>query len=69
MYAAYQASIATATKEVKEFREVFTHPRTREVLDHATQSRKRNPMGISPWQPRDDPSWANLDDDKLESKP
>jgi len=53
--------MATAMKEVKEFKDLVTSSQTKEVLDHALQSRKKNSTGITPWRPRDDPNWAVLD--------
>ena len=53
--------MATAVKEVKDFKDLVSSEQTREVIDHAFQSRRKHTTGITPWRPRDDPEWATLD--------
>jgi len=53
--------MATAMTEVKEFKDLVSGEQTKEVIEHAMQSRRKHSTGITPWRPRDDPDWAVLD--------
>ncbi|OBT62669.1 hypothetical protein VE03_07502 [Pseudogymnoascus sp. 23342-1-I1] len=50
-----------ANSEVKQFREIMENPQSRQLFEHASQSRARNPAGITPWRITDDPNWLKRD--------
>ncbi|KFZ05773.1 hypothetical protein V501_08048 [Pseudogymnoascus sp. VKM F-4519 (FW-2642)] len=51
----------TANSEVKQFREIMENPQSRQLFEHASQSRAKNPAGITPWRITDDPDWLKRD--------
>jgi hypothetical protein len=55
MISSFSASMTTTREEMAVFRRLWTAESTREVLDHALQSRRENPMGIRPWRSTFDP--------------
>ncbi|OBT87851.1 hypothetical protein VE02_02126 [Pseudogymnoascus sp. 03VT05] len=50
-----------ANSEVKQFRETMENPQSRQLFEHASQSRAKNPAGITPWRITDDPDWLRRD--------
>ncbi|OBT42098.1 hypothetical protein VE00_06543 [Pseudogymnoascus sp. WSF 3629] len=50
-----------ANSEVKQFRETMENPQSRQLFEHASQSRAKNPAGITPWRITDDPNWLKRD--------
>ncbi|KFY27374.1 hypothetical protein V493_03539 [Pseudogymnoascus sp. VKM F-4281 (FW-2241)] len=50
-----------ANSEVKQFRETMENPQSRQLFEHASQSRLKNPAGITPWRITDDPDWLKRD--------
>ncbi|KAL5354678.1 hypothetical protein ACLOAV_000767 [Pseudogymnoascus australis] len=50
-----------ANSEVKQFREIMEDPQSRQLFEHASQSRSKNPAGITPWRITDDPNWLKRD--------
>ncbi|KFY72803.1 hypothetical protein V499_07067 [Pseudogymnoascus sp. VKM F-103] len=51
----------TANSEVKQFREIMENPQSRQLFEHTSQSRAKNPTGITPWRITDDPDWLKRD--------
>ncbi|KFY34214.1 hypothetical protein V494_06968 [Pseudogymnoascus sp. VKM F-4513 (FW-928)] len=51
----------TANSEVKQFKEIMENPQSRSLFEHASQSRAKNPAGITPWRITDDPDWLKRD--------
>ncbi|OBT78328.1 hypothetical protein VF21_02201 [Pseudogymnoascus sp. 05NY08] len=50
-----------ANSEVKQFRETMENPQSRQLFEHVSQSRAKNPTGITPWRITDDPDWLKRD--------
>lgn len=61
LYPALQQSLANGVKDVKDFKESMTSRETTKVITRAAQSRQKNPLGIKPWRPKDDPNWTRMD--------
>lgn len=58
IFSSFAESVMTAREEVGAFKELMTADKTKQILEHAKQSRLENPRGIKPWRARDDPSWV-----------
>jgi hypothetical protein len=58
LFASFVAGVKMTQEEMTVFRQLWTDEWTREVLEHAKQSREDNPKGIVPWRstfiPRED---------------
>ncbi|KFX98355.1 hypothetical protein V495_07398 [Pseudogymnoascus sp. VKM F-4514 (FW-929)] len=55
------SAASTANSEVKQFREIMDNPQSRQLFEHARESRSKNPDGITPWRITDDPNWLKRD--------
>ncbi|TLD31673.1 hypothetical protein PspLS_02024 [Pyricularia sp. CBS 133598] len=61
LFPALQRSMASGVKDVKDFKDSMTSRETSKIISRAAQSRQKNPLGIKPWRPKDDPNWTQMD--------
>ncbi|TLS30521.1 hypothetical protein PpBr36_03675 [Pyricularia pennisetigena] len=61
LFPALQQSMASGVKDVKDFKDSMTSRETSKIISRAVQSRQKNPLGIKPWRPKDDPNWTQMD--------
>ncbi|KLU89152.1 hypothetical protein MAPG_08126 [Magnaporthiopsis poae ATCC 64411] len=61
LFASLQQSVTKGMGDVKEFKAAMNDETTVRILERARQGRLKNPLGIKPWRPRDDPNWTKMD--------
>lgn len=61
LFAALQQSVSKGMGDVKEFKAAMNDETTVKIMERANQGRVKNPLGIKPWRPRDDPNWTKMD--------
>lgn len=61
LFASLQQSVTKGMGDVKEFKAAMNDETTVRILERARQFRLKNPLGIKPWRPRDDPNWTKMD--------
>jgi hypothetical protein len=65
---AFQASVANASAELRDFRTLYTNEESKTVLEQARKSREAQPKGIKPWRARDHPDWLDWEEKVKEEK-
>lgn len=61
LFVSLQQSVTKGMGDVKEFKAAMNDETTVRILERARQFRLKNPLGIKPWRPRDDPNWTKMD--------
>jgi len=57
---AFSQSIQKTGQEITGFKEAYTSDESKQAFQRAAESRRKNPSGIKPWRPRDDPDWTTV---------
>ncbi|KAI9740711.1 MAG: hypothetical protein M1818_004676 [Claussenomyces sp. TS43310] len=57
LYRKFASAALAANEEIKRFRDGMQDEETKLIFERASESRARDPRGITPWRITDEPDW------------